>query len=308
MPKTEEAARSWRHKPFWGIALMLAGIACYVFSDNFVKYLMGTYSVPQTTFLRALSRLIPLSTLLFFQKDWRYVFQTEQKKRHLLRLLVNLAYTYSFMFSFSLTSLTTVYTVSYTSSFFMILMGTLLLKEKVSKEKWIAVVIGMTGIGIALRPGLDAFQIGTFVVLLGTCLAALNKILLRRLTQTEHTLAITLYPNIAMLLVSFPLLIGRWTPLVWQDILLFSAVGVLTSGGQYAVAQSLRFAKASSLAPVDYSGFFWVILLDVVCRGEIPEIFTLVGVSIIIGSNLYLLYHTGKEERKNPLTEEIAPK
>jgi len=291
-------SRKWSHRPFAGIALMLLGIALYACSDACIKYLIGCYSVHQTTFLRALSRLIPLLCLLFFQKNIGHVFRTNQKLRHAIRLAINLGYTYTFMLSFSLTSLTNVYTISYTSSFFIILLGALFLKEKVSKEKWIAVAIGMVGICIALQPGLDLFQKGGWIVLIGTSLGALNKVYMRRLAKTEHTLAITIYPNLLMLFVSAPFLFSRWIPLPWQDIGLFALVGALTAAGQYSVAQALRYAKASSLAPIDYSSFVWVILLDFSFFSLIPHLYTLIGTSIIIASNVYLVHITSKEEKK----------
>ena len=296
MQKGPLFSRKWSHRPFAGIGLMLLGIALYACSDACIKYLIGSYTLHQTTFLRALSRLIPLLILLFFQKDFSQVFKSDKKIRHAMRLIINLAYTYAFMLSFSLTSLTNVYTISYTSSFFMVLLGALLLKEKVSKEKWIAVFLGMIGICIALQPNINLFQTGGWIVLVGTWLGALNKIYMRRLAKTEHTLAITLYPNILMLFVSAPFLFSKWTPVPWEDISLFALVGVLTATGQYAVAQALRYAKASSLAPIDYSSFLWVILLDFSLFGIIPHLYTLIGIFIIFASNIYIIYCTRKEE------------
>lgn len=306
MLRKPELAHKWAHRPLLGIGLMLMGIAFYVLSDAFLKYLMGTYSVPQTAFLRAFSRLVPLSVVLFLQGGIRHVLSTDQKKRHGIRLIVNLAYTYAFMLSFSLNSLTVVYTISYTSSFFMVLLGSLFLKEKVTKEKWIAVGIGMIGVLIALRPGLDLFEKGALIILIGTWLGALNKILMRKLTETENTLSIAIYPNLVMILVSFPFLFKNWTSMPWLDITLFGIVGLLTAGGQYAVAQALRFAKASTLAPMDYSSFIWVISLDFLYWGQIPSLFSFIGMIIIISSNLYILYCTYKEEKGKVLTQEIS--
>jgi drug/metabolite transporter (DMT)-like permease len=210
------------------------------------------------------------------------------------------------MLSFSLTSLTVVYTISYTSSFFMVLLGTLLLKEKVTREKWIAVGIGMMGVLIALRPGLDVFEKGAILILIGTWLGSLNKVLMRKLAETEHTLAIAIYPNLLMLLVASPFLFTRWTSMPWQDVSLFGVVGLLTAAGQYSMAQALRFAKASTLAPIDYSSFLWVISLDILYWSELPSLFTIIGVIIIISSNLYIVHCTRKEEKEKISSEEIS--
>jgi len=258
--------------------------------------LMGTYSVQQASFLRAGTRLIPLLFAVFMQGGITKIFSTQHPKRHIARLGVNLAYTYSFMYAFSVASLTTIYTLSYTSSFFMILLSALILKESVSVEKWIAVGVGMIGVVVAFNPGTTVFELAALAVLLGAFLGSLNKILMRRLASTEHSLAIAIYPNIAMLLVTFPFLITAWQPLSWHDWGFFAIIGVITATGQYAIAHSLRFAQGSTLAPTDYSTIFWVLMLDFFWWEKTPEIHTIIGAAIIVGSNFYILYRSRREQ------------
>jgi drug/metabolite transporter (DMT)-like permease len=275
---------------------MILGLALYPLSDAFVKHLMGTYSVHQTTFLRAITRLVPLMVAMFFQGGIKKVLGTDQPKRHFARLAVNLAYTYAFMYAFSMGSLTMIYTLSYTSPFFMILLSALMLKEKVSRERWIAVAIGMVGVIIAMRPGSNVFEVAALIVLAGTFLGALNKILMRRLAATEHSLAIAIYPNLMMIVVSLPLAMTAWKVMPLEHWGLFAIVGCLTAGGQYAIAQALRYTQASTLAPIDYSTFFWVVALDLFWWQKSPHLYTLIGAAIIVGSNFYILYRTRKEE------------
>lgn len=290
-------SRKHHNKALVGVLLMLGGLALYALSDAFIKQLMGTYSVQQTTFLRAFTRLIPLMVAVFMQGSIKQVFSTQHPSRHLVRLLVNLSYTYAFMFAYSRVTLTTVYTLGYTSSFFMIVLSALMLREKVSIEKWIAVAIGMVGVLVAFHPGTGVFEIAGVIVLLGAFLGSLNKILMRRLASTEHSLAIAIYPNIAMILVTFPFLIATWQPISWHDWGFFAIVGIITSIGQYAIAHSLRFAQGSTLAPIDYSTFFWVFLLDFFWWNKMPEESTIWGAVIIVASNLYILFRSRKEQR-----------
>ncbi|PIS02400.1 MAG: hypothetical protein COT85_05230 [Chlamydiae bacterium CG10_big_fil_rev_8_21_14_0_10_42_34] len=296
MTSASTGSRNLQNKAVLGVLLMIGGLALYVLSDAFIKQLMGTYSVPQTSFLRAVTRLVPLSIAVFMQGGVRKIFATQHPKRHIVRLSVNLAYTYSFMYAVSIASLTTIYTLSYTSSFFMILLSALILKENVSKEKWIAVGVGMIGVLIAMRPGAGVFELAAIVVLFGTFLGSLNKILMRRLASTEHSLAIAIYPNITMILVTFPFLLATWQPLSWHDWAFFGMVGVITATGQYAIAHALRFAQGSTLAPTDYTTFFWVLMLDYFWWNKSPDNFNITGAAIIVGSNFYILYRSRREQ------------
>ncbi len=304
------ANRTIQNRAVLGVSLMILGLALYPLSDAFIKHLMGTYSVTQSTLLRAFTRIIPLLIAGFFQGGLRNVLYSNHPKSHIVRLAVNLVYTISFMFAFSYASLTTIYTFSYTSPFFMIMLGAIMLKEKVARERWIAVGIGLIGVLIAMRPGTNVFEGAAILVLFATFLGALNKILMRRLAATEHSLAIAIYPNIVMIVfmlflallsVSLPGLLPQqftliWKPMPWEHWGLFAIVGALTAGAQYAIAQSLRFAQASILAPIDYSTFFWVVALDFAWWNKTPDSYTLFGAAVIVGSNLYILYRSRKEE------------
>ena len=290
--------RKLHNRAFLGLALMIIGLALYPLSDAFVKHLMGTYSVPQTTFLRAVTRLVPLLIATFFQGGLKKVLVTDHPKRHLIRLSVNLLYTYCFMFAFSMCSLTVVYTLSYTSSLFMIFLSAILLKESVGRERWIAVGIGLIGVIVAMRPGSNVFEAASILVLCGAFLGALNKILMRRLASTEHSLAITIYPNIMMILVTTPFLITTWKSMPLEHWGLFAVVGIITAGAQYLIAQALRFAQGSTLASIDYSTFFWVVALDYFWWQKTVEFYTIIGAAIIVGSNIYILYCTRRDEAR----------
>jgi drug/metabolite transporter (DMT)-like permease len=300
MSNINKTDRTLTNRPFVGVLLMILGLALYPLSDAFVKHLMSCYSLQQISLLRATTRLVPLCIAMFFSGGPKQILATRHVSLHLIRLAVSLAYTYTFIYSFSLTSLTNVYTLSYTSAFFMTLLSAYILKEKVTRKRWLAVALGMVGVLIALNPTAKTFDYASIVILFGTVLGALNKILMRKLAATEHSLAIAIYPNIMMVIVTAPFLVSSWKSMPFEHWGLFAFVGALTALGQYSIAQALRFTQASILAPIDYSTFFWVFLLDYFWWQLSPNIFTLVGAGVIVASNFYIISlsrhkETGKE-------------
>jgi len=305
--KDTQSHRKHHNRAVLGITLMIIGLALYPLSDAFVKHLMGTYSVPQTTFLRAITRLVPLIIATFFHGGLRNVLYTDHPRRHFFRLGVNLAYTYAFMFAFSMGSLTSIYTLSYTSPLFMIILSAIMLKETISWEKWAAVAVGMIGVLIAMRPGSSVFEMASILVLVGTFLGALNKILMRRLASTDHSLAIAIYPNLMMIIVTFPFLINTWKPMPLEHWGIFAIVGTITAAGQYCIAQALRYAQGSILAPIDYSTFFWVVALDYLWWNKTLESYTMIGALVIVGSNLYILYRSRREEARKKAAAAVSP-
>jgi drug/metabolite transporter (DMT)-like permease len=317
MSEKAGGARQLQNRATLGILLMIAGLALYALADACVKHLMGTYSVPQATFLRAITRLTPLLVAMFFQGGIRKVLGTSHVGRHAARLAVSTVYLFSFMYAFSIAPLTMVYTLGYTSSLFMIILSAIMLKESVTWDRWVAVGIGMIGVVVAMRPGSNVFEVAAIVVLVGTFLGALNKILMRKLAATEHSLSIAIYPNLVMMVLLFPflfftnfmsqipipgvshLLAKSWQPMPLEHWGLFAIVGVIAATGQYAIAQALRFAQGSVLAPVDYSTYFWVVALDAFWWHKTPDLYMIIGAIIIVGSNFYILYRTRKEQKKS---------
>jgi drug/metabolite transporter (DMT)-like permease len=302
--ESTDSSRQLQSKAVLGVILMIAGLSLYPLSDAFVKHLMGTYSVHQATFLRAVARLIPLVIATFFQGGPLKVLRTQHPWLHTFRLSINVTYTLAFMYAVSLGSLTVIYTLGYTSPLFMIILSALFLKERITMDRWLAVILGMVGVAVAMNPGTNLFEWVSVVVLCGTFLGALNKILMRQLAKTEHSLAIAIYPNIVMICATLPLLLNGWHPMPLNHWLLFGFVGAITALGQYAIAQALRFAPASTLAPIDYSTFFWVVSLDFLWWERTPSISTFLGACIIVGSNLFVLQRTRKEESQKTLATE----
>ncbi len=293
--KDRSSERQLQNRAVLGVFLMIGGIALYALSDAFIKHLMGTYTVHQTTFLRAITRLTPLLIATFFQGGLRQVLATSHPWQHAIRLGVNLTYTLAFMYAFSMGSLTATYTLSYTSPFFMIVLSAIMLKETINRDRWAAVAIGMIGVIIAMRPGAGVFEWAAILVLAGSFLGALNKILMRRLAKTEHSLAIAIYPNLVMIFVTLPFVLNSWQAMPLAHWGMFAFVGGITALGQYCIAQALRYSQASTLAPIDYSSFFWVVTLDLFWWNRSPDAATLLGAFVIVGSNLFILYKTRRE-------------
>lgn len=304
----QDRSRSLQDDAIFGILLMIGGLAFYALSDALIKHLMSLYSVPQTTFLRAFTRLLPFFIATFFQGGPLRVLSMQRPKRHLFRLVISLIQTYCFMYAFSICSLTSIYTLSYASSLFTVILSALILSESVGKEKWMAVAIGMAGVIIAIRPGSSLFETASLLVLCGAFFGALNKILMRRLAATEHSLSIVIYPNLLMVLVTLPFLLSTWQPMPLYHWSLFAIVGLIAAASQYAIAQGLRFAQSSTLAPFDYSSFFWVVALDFFWWHEKMELYTLLGATIIVGSNLFIIYCTRRDEKRKASIAQPYPR
>ena len=275
-----------------GVLCMAVSVLLFPLSDACLKYLLNTYSVEQTAFLRALVRFVALFlSSFFYTSPWAF-FRTKEPWLHGKRILVSIVSTYCFMAACRTGSLTLIYTLGYMTPLFMVVLSALSLKEKVSPHRWIAVCVGMAGVCLALRPTVsshDGVGGASFLVLIGTFFAAMNKMYIRKLAVTEESLTIALYPNLVTLLLFAPFVATAWQSMPFIDWMLFGAVGIALGLSQLLVAFSLRCAQASLLAPLDYSTFVWVVLIDTLWWDKNPNLWTIAGACVIILSNLVII-------------------
>jgi drug/metabolite transporter (DMT)-like permease len=274
-----------------GVLCMFVSVSLFPLSDACLKYLLNSYSVEQTAFLRALARFSTLFFASFFYRaPWKF-FSTKEPLLHGKRMIVSVLSTYCFMAACQKGSLTLIYTLGYTTPFFMVVLSSLYLKEKVSFDRWIILAIGMIGVLVALRPSFlqkgESLEAAA-LILLGTFFAAMNKLFIRKLAATEESLTIALYPNLAMMLLCTPFISTSWQSMPMIDWALFGAIGLAMGASQLLVAYSLRCAQASLLAPLDYSTFIWVLLIDMFLWEKMPDAWTVLGACIIILSNVVI--------------------
>lgn len=293
----------WKNAPLKGILAMFISVAFFPVADAAIKYLVTTYSVQQTAFVRAIARIgsIVLASYLFHKgSSYTTLFATNEKWLHVKRVIANLISTFCFMWACFHGSLTLIYTLGYTSPLFMVILGALCLKERVSMARWGAVLIGLIGVSIAMEPWSHESDVGLsgLLVLIGAFFAAVNKMYMRKLAASESCTTIALYPNIAMLLITLPSMLNGWASMPFGDWLLVLVIGGALGVAQLLVAYALKCAESSLLAPIDYSTFLWVVLIDAFLWDKVPDRWTTIGAIIIILSNIWMITHRREEKER----------
>ncbi|MBN9543248.1 MAG: DMT family transporter [Alphaproteobacteria bacterium] len=282
-----------------GISVVLFSLFLYAYSDALVKMLLNkNYSVEQVTFLRAVSRLIPLiiALLLFYRS--LAPLKTNRPWAHLINAVIGCGRTYAFMWAFKLIPLAEASALSYTSAIFFVILSVVFLNEKLQRYHIIAIVLGAIGVVIAYRPGFEIFRLGALVTLVGAFFASVNKIIIRKLSFHDNSLGIIIYPNIFLILISLPFISESWKPLDYDDWLLLIAIGAMAALSQYGFAIAIKLTKGLSLAPYDYTYFCWIIVMDYLFNNEIPTEFVLVGAVFIIAGNAVILMEEFKKAKE----------
>ena len=180
-----------------------------------------------------------------------------------------------------------------------------LLGERMSIHRWLAVVIGLIGVGIVIRPGSGIWHWAAIMPLAGALFFGLFQLSTRRLAKTESTDGMLYHTGVAGLVWSTLLVPFFWVepqPVHW---LVFLGTGVLGAVAHLCMIQAFERAQASLLAPFNYSKLLWGIILGYVVFGQLPTINTLAGTTLIIAAGLYVVYRESRDSDEPPVHGDI---
>jgi drug/metabolite transporter (DMT)-like permease len=196
---------------------------------------------------------------------------------------------------------------------FITILAVPVLGEHVGWRSWGAILIGLAGVLVILRPGSALFEPAALLSLLAAFLYGVAALMTRRLGNTETALTMTFYAmgvyligaavlGLVLHLIGFEtathpslqFLIRAW---VWPgvtDFVLMGACGVIAAVAMTLLTHAYRVAEANVVTSFEYSGVFWPSLWGFLFFSELPRWTTFLGAVLIIGSGLLVLHQDGK--------------
>jgi drug/metabolite transporter (DMT)-like permease len=166
-------------------------------------------------------------------------------------------------------------------------LAVLVLRERVSLERWLTIAAGFAGAMLIVRPGAGSLNIGA-VLALGCALSyALYQITTRLVRESEPIVSL-LYGGLVGMIVFSALVPFWWEPPTMRVWLIFILVGALGAAGHLLVIMALQRAEASRVSPFTYVQLLWAMIASYVAFGDVPSMWTSVGAVVIVGSGLHV--------------------
>lgn len=285
------AAATSRNGNLRSIYCMLLAVAFFALMDTVLKVLSTRYPAMVIASMRAWTAM----PLVLGFVAWRGGFGSALKVRmplHVLRGALGIAMLALFVIGVRSLSLAETYAVFFIAPALMTALSTIILKEKVSPQRWLAVGVCMCGVLVALRPdGAGIVSLGGLAVLGSAACYAVAAIVGRivgRTDRTEHTvLWMMVYIGIGATILAIPV----W---VWpraEDAWLLCALAITGFLGQLAITEAFNTGEASVVAPFEYTALAYGVVIDWMIWHALPDRYTLLGAAIIICSGIYLLRH-----------------
>jgi drug/metabolite transporter (DMT)-like permease len=227
----------------------------------------------------------------------RQSFATRQPGLQLLRGLSSIVAMLGWFYGLSLVPLAEATAISFSSAIFASLGAVLILGERMGMRRWSAVIIGFLGTLVLLRPGFTEVGPGVLLILLSSVCWGTSIVIVKRLGRTDSALSIVTWMSIMLTVYSLPPALWVWQQPTTVQLGWLLLIGTLASAGHLAMVSALKLVDASSLTPLDYTRLIWTALIGYLVFGELPDIWTWIGGSLIFASATYITLREARLRR-----------
>lgn len=294
-------------RPLRGILFLVAGIAVFSTQDVIIRLLKDSLPVTEFVLLRSAFSLVPLALLIAYEGGIG-IIRTKRPWLQIGRgLLLLTSYTTYYMAVVSL-PLADAVALFFITPLFVTTLSILLLGERVDARRWIALVVGFSGVVVMLRPGQGMIDLGAVFGIASAVVYAFASILTRKMGTTESSTGMVFWMSMVYLggsatagllthdMMASPgagagmqFLLRPWVVPAWGDLAWLALCGCVAIAGFTCLVQAYRIAPASTVTPFEYTGIMWGALWGFALWDEVPDTWTLAGIAIVVGSGLTII-------------------
>jgi drug/metabolite transporter (DMT)-like permease len=245
---------------------------------------MRELSVFQVMELRSLIGLLMLWPLVHAAGGLQ-AMRTERLKQHVLRNIVHYAAQYGWMAALLLIPLAQVVAIEFTMPIWAAMLAVAFLGERLNLAKVLAIVLGLAGVWVIVRPATEGLNPGQLIALAAALGFAVSVVLVKSLTRTDAAVVVSFWMLVVQSLIGLipALLLWRWPSAVaWGWVMVVAFCGTYS---HYCFARAMKHAPATVLVPMDFMRVPLSAAAGWAVYGEQVDAYTVAGVVLILAAN-----------------------
>ena len=284
--------------PLMAISLMIISGLFFVVMHSAVKYLSKEVHIFEIAFFRCALVIFVLAPIIFQQG--RSIFKTKQPKMQLLRITTNSVAMLCFFYGISTTPLAQLTTLGFTVPIFATILAVTFMKEKIRLRRTAALIIGFIGTIIVMRPDIS-IELGALLIIFSSFLWSICLIFIKKLTQTDSAVTISLYFGIGMIPATFALAFPVMEIIDLRQFIILLFIAITGTLAQTIMNYALKKGELALLLPFDFLRLIWSVLIGYALFAEEPTFTLWIGGFLIISSTSYIAWREAKLKNSTSL-------
>lgn len=276
-----------------GALLALLSFGVFSAHDVIVKTLGADYASFQIVFFSVLFSF-PLVSLLLIRDTTPGHLRPIHPWWTALRTISAVITGFCVFYAFSVLPLAQTYSILFAQPLIITVLAIPILGERVRLRRWIAVLVGLAGVMVVLRPGSTDLTLGHLAALVGAFFGALAAIVVRKIGHEERSVVLLIYPMMTNFVVMACALPFVYRPMPIEHLGAIGIMATLALFGGLVLIAAYKAGEAVIVAPMQYSQLLWATLYGALLFDEWPDTMTLAGAVLIIGSGVYIVLREGR--------------
>ncbi len=287
---------------FRGSLLMVLAMAGFALEDMLIKQMAAAISLGQIFVMLGIGGGTAFSLIAYLRGVplWSRVMTHPMV---LARNAAEIVATVFFMTAITTSPVSTASAILQANPILVTLGAAAFLGEKVGWRRWSAVLVGLCGVMLVLRPGAQGFETGSLLAVIGVLGFTVRDVVTRKVPGSISSFLLAAYGLWLLVPTGLVMMaVGGHAPVVPDtvDALRMLAASVVGVVAYFAVVMASRAGDLSVVTALRYSRIVFALIVGRFAFGERPDALMLFGAAVIVGSGLYVLLREARLRRPSP--------
>ena len=238
----------------------------------------------QTLFLRSVIGLILISSVILLL-DKKQVFRTERVALHGLRNMFHFCGQYGWFVGIGLLPLAEVFALEFTVPIWTAIIAAFFLRETINPRKAVSIFLGLLGVVVIVRPGVEIIDSASLIVLGAAVCYAVSYTATKSLSSSESPLTVLFYMCLVQLPVSLLLSLSAWTWPAGIQWLWLLVIGTTALSAHFCLVKAMGYAEVTTVITLDFLRLPLIAMLGVLLYNEEFELYLLIGGALMLLGN-----------------------
>ncbi|EAP84510.1 DMT family transporter [Sulfitobacter sp. EE-36] len=279
-----------------GALIMVLSMLGFAIEDMFIKLIGTDIPIGQIIFMLGTGGALCYGAMVVMKGE-PLMDRAMLTRPILLRALGEIVGTLGFVSAIVLTPISSASAILQATPLVVTLGAALFLGDPVGWRRWSAILVGMLGVLLVIRPGMDSFQALSLLAVLGVLGLSLRDLATRRVPQSTSTFQLSFLAFLALVPASLLFMLGTGTAFAPMSGVQWLFMGAaLTTGmvAYYGIVAAMRIGEISFVTPFRYARLLFAMVVGITIFGERPDLLTYVGATIIVASGIYTVWRERK--------------